>query len=158
MVRVRLVRSSYLAYFYLDKLQPVKVILSGGQILKLLPAFVLKPVLVYEVATQKQFMYFMYFSNMANFAFLSNISIWKIKFVKDNANSIFGTTALLVFRRNVTSVNEDKWQRSTQRLQKQPASDDKSRRVWKQKHMEPVSWKDQTILHNNYMGFNSCRL
>ena len=36
MVRVRLVRSSYLAYFYLEYLQPVKVILSGGQILKLL--------------------------------------------------------------------------------------------------------------------------
>ena len=35
MVRVGLVRSSYLAYFYLEYLQPVKVILSGGQILKL---------------------------------------------------------------------------------------------------------------------------
>ena len=34
MVRVRLVRSSYLAYFYLEYLQLVKVMLSGGQILK----------------------------------------------------------------------------------------------------------------------------
>ena len=39
MVRVRLVRSSYLAYFYLEYLQPVKVILSCGQILKSLPMF-----------------------------------------------------------------------------------------------------------------------
>ena len=34
MVRVRFVRSSYLAYFYLEYLQLVKVMLSGGQILK----------------------------------------------------------------------------------------------------------------------------
>ena len=34
MVRVRLVWSSYLAYFYLEYLQPVKAILSGGQVLK----------------------------------------------------------------------------------------------------------------------------
>ena len=34
MVRVRLVRSSYLAYFYLEYLLPFKVILSGGQILE----------------------------------------------------------------------------------------------------------------------------
>ena len=36
---VRLVRSSYLAYFCLEYLQPVKVILSGGQILKSLLSF-----------------------------------------------------------------------------------------------------------------------
>ena len=35
-VRVRLVKSSYLAYFYLEFLQLVMVISSGGQILKLL--------------------------------------------------------------------------------------------------------------------------
>ena len=47
MVKVGLVGSSYLAYFYLEYLQPVKVILSGGQILKLLQENICEPMSAY---------------------------------------------------------------------------------------------------------------